>query len=62
MLNTGQTDARKLHSRLNHPIIDADGHWIEYGPVMREEFRKIGRASCREECTSVCRSRWSPYH
>ena len=22
----------------------------------------IGRASCREECLSQCRSRWSPYH
>ena len=23
---------------------------------------KIGRASCREECLRLCRSRWSPYH
>ena len=23
---------------------------------------EIGRASCRERCTSWCRSRWSPYH
>ena len=23
---------------------------------------QIGRASCRERCTSWCRSRWSPYH
>src|SRR5213596_3878734 len=23
---------------------------------------EIGRASCREECTVLCRSRWSPYH
>ena len=23
---------------------------------------KIGRASCRKECSVVCRSRWSPYH
>jgi len=35
-------DARTLHARLNHPIVDADGHWLEYGPVMREEFRRIG--------------------
>src|SRR3546814_1229579 len=25
-------------------------------------FYQIGRASCREECVSTCRSRWSPYH
>jgi len=42
MQENGHTDARTLHSRLNHPIIDADGHWLEYGPVMREEFRRIG--------------------
>ena len=26
------------------------------------ELGKIGRASCRKECTVLCRSRWSPYH
>src|SRR3546814_15828516 len=26
------------------------------------EYKEIGRASCREECVSTCRSRWSPYH
>src|SRR5439155_171395 len=42
MLASGQTEARKLHARLKHPIIDADGHWAEYAPLMREEFRRIG--------------------
>jgi predicted TIM-barrel fold metal-dependent hydrolase len=42
MQTNGQTEARKLRSSLSHPVIDADGHWIEYGPVMREEFRRIG--------------------
>jgi len=42
MTSNGHTDARTLHSRLSHPIIDADGHWLEYGPVMKEEFRRIG--------------------
>ncbi|HEX3175713.1 MAG TPA: amidohydrolase family protein [Methylomirabilota bacterium] len=36
------TDASRLRARLSHPVIDADGHWLEYGPVMREEFRRIG--------------------
>jgi hypothetical protein len=26
-------NARQLRARLGHPIIDADGHWLEYGPV-----------------------------
>ena len=42
MSTNGSTEARKLRSRLDHPVIDADGHWIEYLPVMREEFRRIG--------------------
>jgi predicted TIM-barrel fold metal-dependent hydrolase len=42
MQENGHTDARTLHARLNHPVVDADGHWIEYLPVMREEFRRIG--------------------
>jgi predicted TIM-barrel fold metal-dependent hydrolase len=42
MSTNGQTEARKLRASFNHPVIDADGHWIEYGPVMREEFRRIG--------------------
>src|SRR5678815_3831742 len=42
MSENGHLDARTLHARLTHPIVDADGHWLEYGPVMREEFRRIG--------------------
>src|SRR5438270_16398 len=41
MALNGQTEARKLRSRLSHPVVDADGHWLEYLPVMREQFRKI---------------------
>src|SRR5437870_2834509 len=48
MQTNGQTEARKLHARLSHPVIDADGHWIEYGPVMREEFRRIGGEAAAE--------------
>jgi predicted TIM-barrel fold metal-dependent hydrolase len=49
-------DARTLRSRLNHPVIDADGHWIEYNPVMREEFRRIG-GTAAEEALALATSR-----
>src|SRR5262245_56102645 len=42
MSMNGHSKARKLRGSLGHPIIDADGHWVEYAPVMKEEFRKIG--------------------
>ena len=34
--------AVQIKARLDHPIIDADGHWIEYGPVFTEELRRVG--------------------
>src|SRR3546814_6869370 len=30
--------------------------------AIRGALEEIGRASCRKECVSTCRSRWSPYH
>ncbi|MGH7391646.1 MAG: amidohydrolase family protein [Candidatus Rokuibacteriota bacterium] len=48
MQTNGHMDARTLRSRLNHPIIDADGHWLEYAPIMREEFRRIGGDAAAE--------------
>jgi predicted TIM-barrel fold metal-dependent hydrolase len=42
MPTSRETEARKIHDRLKHPVIDADGHWAEFAPHMREEFRKIG--------------------
>ena len=32
------------------------------GPHAGTQAFEIGRASCRKECPSKCRSRWSPYH
>ena len=42
MSSNGQNEARKIRASLKHPIIDADGHWAEFAPHMREEFRRIG--------------------
>jgi predicted TIM-barrel fold metal-dependent hydrolase len=56
MTTHAHLDARTLRSRLSHPVIDADGHWIEYNPVMREEFRRIGGAAA-EEALALATSR-----
>ncbi|MBI3918214.1 MAG: amidohydrolase family protein [Betaproteobacteria bacterium] len=29
-----------IHSRLKHPVVDGDGHWLEYVPVFSEKMRK----------------------
>jgi predicted TIM-barrel fold metal-dependent hydrolase len=33
--------AAQIHARLNHPVIDSDGHWVEYFPVMLEYLSKV---------------------
>ena len=35
-------EGAKLRASLRHPVIDADGHWLEYGPVVADALRKIG--------------------
>ena len=30
----------EIRSRLKHPVVDADGHWLEYVPVFSEKMRK----------------------
>ena len=34
--------ASKLRSDLGHPVIDADGHWQEFRPVVEQALDKIG--------------------
>ena len=36
------SEGARLRAEVGHPIIDADGHWLEYGPVVGEAMRKIG--------------------
>ena len=31
----------QVHAKLSHPVIDGDGHWIEYAPVFAERMRKV---------------------
>src|SRR3954467_7654137 len=32
----------EVHAGLKHPVIDGDGHWVEYDPVFAERMRKVG--------------------
>jgi hypothetical protein len=34
--------ADKIRGGLNHPVIDGDGHWVEYEPAFAERLRKVG--------------------
>jgi hypothetical protein len=38
---------------LTHPVVDADGHWLEFGPVVGEQLRKIGGSAAADGFASV---------
>jgi len=40
----GHQAPAQVRSKLNHPVVDADGHWLEYGHVFAEQMRKVGGA------------------
>jgi len=42
MSANGHLTPEQIHTRLDHPVIDADGHWLEYPPVFSERMRKAG--------------------
>jgi predicted TIM-barrel fold metal-dependent hydrolase len=35
------TKSAAIHDRLSHPVIDSDGHWIEYEPAVMEYIRGV---------------------
>jgi predicted TIM-barrel fold metal-dependent hydrolase len=42
MSASATSPAARLRARLSHPVIDGDGHWVEFGPVISPELRRIG--------------------
>src|SRR5467141_477559 len=42
MSANGHSTPAQIRSHLNHPVIDGDGHWVEFDPVFSERMRKVG--------------------
>ena len=42
MSANGHPTPEQIRSRVDHPIIDGDGHWVEFDPVFSERMRKVG--------------------
>lgn len=44
-----------IHARLNHPVIDGDGHWLEPIPVFLDYLREVGGQSAVDEMQALWR-------
>jgi hypothetical protein len=42
MASESKSEARRIRASLKHPVIDADGHWLEFGPIIVEQLEKFG--------------------
>ena len=44
MASTSKSKSAAIRARLNHPVIDSDGHQIEYGPRLRDYLKEVAGA------------------
>src|SRR2546428_11263626 len=42
MSGNGHQNPTQIRASLSHPVIDGDGHWVEFDPVFAERMRKVG--------------------
>lgn len=42
MTSNSHVRAEKIRAALSHPVVDADGHWLEFGPSITAALGKIG--------------------
>jgi predicted TIM-barrel fold metal-dependent hydrolase len=49
----GHASPAQIRARLSHPVVDADGHWLHYGPVFTEQIRKVGGDTAAEGFLSL---------
>jgi predicted TIM-barrel fold metal-dependent hydrolase len=57
MSGNGRLSPAQVHARIKHPVIDADGHWIEWAPVFIEKIRKVGGDAVAEGFTRLGQQR-----
>src|ERR1700687_69672 len=48
MSSNRSSAAAAVRARLNHPVIDSDGHWVEFGPQVADYLKQVGGAKAVE--------------
>jgi predicted TIM-barrel fold metal-dependent hydrolase len=53
MATTHAAETARIHARLTHPVIDSDGHWIEFEPAALDYLRQVGGEKIVERYQAV---------
>jgi predicted TIM-barrel fold metal-dependent hydrolase len=48
MVMSSNGTSRSIRDRLSHPVIDADGHYLEFGPSIVDYLKKVGGSRVAE--------------
>lgn len=48
MTMNSQSKSAKIHRSLSYPVVDSDGHWIEFRPVFLDYLRDVGGSAVAE--------------
>ena len=48
MSGNHHSDPKALRAGLDFPVIDSDGHWLEYGPIVADYLKKVGGSAAVE--------------
>ena len=54
---TAEAEVRKLHSSLDHPVVDGDGHIVESWPLFFRYLEKVGGSEMQEGFVKELRQR-----
>ena len=55
MSGNGTSQSKTIRAKLSHPVIDSDGHWREYGPLVMDYLREEAGHKIVEKWTSRVR-------
>ncbi len=48
MSGHGHPTPEQIRKSIDHPVVDGDGHWVEFDPVFAERMRKVGGAKAAD--------------
>jgi predicted TIM-barrel fold metal-dependent hydrolase len=38
---SGKLSSKAIRKQIDHPVVDADGHWLEFGPSISDYFKEV---------------------
>jgi predicted TIM-barrel fold metal-dependent hydrolase len=53
MSSVTQTKSARIRSKLSHPVLDCDGHWLEPLPIFLDYIEKVGGASAADSYRKI---------